>query len=267
MVQIIPFHREVGKGPLVVCLHSGVSSSGQWRSLMQLLADRYRVIAPDFYGAGKTPPWPGSRELLLDDEVSLIEPLFDGVSDRFCLVGHSYGAAVGIKAALKHRQRVRGLVVYEPVLFNLLFADDPDRLEAQAITSLRSDILRSIDAGTPESGAERFVDYWAGRGTWAAIPADKRPLVLETMAATRSIWDSACNDPLPLSAYSTLDVPTLYLLGELSPPPSWRIAELLGSVLPKMRLVRLIGIGHMGLATHADKLNATISEFLDATPG
>ena len=61
--------REVGQGPPVVCLLSNASTSSQWRSFGDLLADRFRVIGVDGYGAGKSPPWPTDRALGLDDEV------------------------------------------------------------------------------------------------------------------------------------------------------------------------------------------------------
>ena len=41
------------------------------------------------------------------------------------LVGHSYGAAVALIAALACPERVRALVLYEPTLFSLVDADAP----------------------------------------------------------------------------------------------------------------------------------------------
>ena len=40
MQPAIPFFREAGAGPGVVCLHSNASNSNQWRSLMDTLAAR-----------------------------------------------------------------------------------------------------------------------------------------------------------------------------------------------------------------------------------
>jgi hypothetical protein len=42
-----PFCREAGTGPGVVCIHANASTSGQWRGLMERLAPRYHVFAPD----------------------------------------------------------------------------------------------------------------------------------------------------------------------------------------------------------------------------
>jgi pimeloyl-ACP methyl ester carboxylesterase len=55
MRQLEPYCREAEAGPGVVCAHSNASTSGQWRGLMDLLAPKFRVLAPDSYGSGKSP--------------------------------------------------------------------------------------------------------------------------------------------------------------------------------------------------------------------
>jgi len=67
---------------------------------MDHLAGRYRVLAADLYGCGGSPVWPGQRPLSLIDEAALIEPILAAARDRFHLVGHSYGGAVALRAAL-----------------------------------------------------------------------------------------------------------------------------------------------------------------------
>jgi pimeloyl-ACP methyl ester carboxylesterase len=78
-----PFVREAGSGPGVVCLHSNASTSSQWRALMDLLAPRYRVLAPDSYGSGKTADWHSDRTIRLADEADLIEPVLERAGTPF----------------------------------------------------------------------------------------------------------------------------------------------------------------------------------------
>src|SRR5579871_6538076 len=120
-----PFFREAGTGPGVVCIHSNASSSGQWRGLMDLLAPKFHVFAPDSYGSGKSPDWPSDRVIRLLDEVALIEPVLARAGSPMALVGHSYGAAVALIAALANPARVRAMALYEPTLFALLDAEVP----------------------------------------------------------------------------------------------------------------------------------------------
>src|SRR5262245_38730370 len=84
---IEPFVREAGNGPGVVCIHANASTSGQWRGLMDLLAPRFRVFAPDSYDAGKSPHWPSDRVIRLRDEVALIEPVITRAGSPLALVG------------------------------------------------------------------------------------------------------------------------------------------------------------------------------------
>ena len=92
--------REAGAGVPVVCIHASASSSGQWRPLMERLAGRFRSLAVDLYGYGQSPPWPDERPLSLTDEAALIEPVLEAVGDPVHVIGHSYGGAVALKAAL-----------------------------------------------------------------------------------------------------------------------------------------------------------------------
>lgn len=125
MTSAVPYFREVGTGPGVVCLHSNASSSAQWRSLMDSLATTHHVLAPDLYGAGKSPDWHSDRVITLADEAALIEPVLQRASSPFILVGHSHGAALALRIAVENPGRVRALALYEPTLFSLIEADGP----------------------------------------------------------------------------------------------------------------------------------------------
>src|SRR5512144_3434751 len=103
------FVREAGTGPAVVCIHASASSSAQWRPLMDRLAGRFRTLAVDLYGSGRSPRWPDDRPLSLADEVALLEPVLAAAGDGFHLVGHSYGGAVALTAALAEPGRLRPL--------------------------------------------------------------------------------------------------------------------------------------------------------------
>ncbi|MDG1108840.1 MAG: alpha/beta fold hydrolase [Burkholderiaceae bacterium] len=92
----MPFVREQGVGPSVVCFHSNCSNSGQFKGLMDMLGSHFHVLAFDAYGAGKTPAWSRSTYLSLSDEVALAEAVMLRAGELVILVGHSYGAAVAL---------------------------------------------------------------------------------------------------------------------------------------------------------------------------
>jgi pimeloyl-ACP methyl ester carboxylesterase len=92
--------------PGVVCLHANASNSSQWRALANRLAHDYRVFMPDTLGAGQGPAWPSDRDVALRDEVALLEPVFEAAGAPHFLIGHSYGAAIALMAALAGPSRL-----------------------------------------------------------------------------------------------------------------------------------------------------------------
>lgn len=262
MSTLKPF-REAGTGAGVVCLHSSASSSGQWRSLMDRLADRFRVLAVDLYGYGVSPAWPVERALTLSDETRLLEPAFRAAGDRFHLVGHSYGGAVALRAALDDPGRLLSLVLIEPALFSLLLLDDPEQPAAREIVRVRDGTSAAVDLGDLSRSAEQFVDYWMGAGAWAKTPDKRRPAIVNAMTKVKAEWHACCTEPTPLTEFSRLGVETLYLIGSESPASSWGVARLLTSTLPNVTVVEIPGVGHMGPVTHPEKINAAIEAHLD----
>ena len=252
------YYREAGSGPAVVCLHCSASTSGQWRPLMERLADRFHVIAPDLYGSGKSPPWPGERPMWIDDQIALLAPAFERAGERFHLVGHSYGGAIALKAALGLRSRLLSLVLYEPVLFSVLLDEAPQSAAAREIMAVRDD---TANLG-PEEVAQRFIDYWMGAGTWAAMPEPRRATLATAVRAVKPEWHSAFNEPTPLEAFGAIDVPALVLTGSASTAAARGVARLVAGVLPRVRVEEIEGAGHMAPVTHPHEVNALIERFL-----
>ncbi len=258
-----PFFREAGTGPGVVCLHSNASTSGQWRGLMDRLAPKFHVLAPDCYGAGKSPDWPSDRAIRLRDEVALIEPVLARAGSPLALVGHSYGAAVALIAALADPARVRAMVLYEPVLFGLLDAETPPPNEADGIRDAVADAGLALDAGNPGAAAERFIDYWMDRGAWKRTPEQRKPPIAASMVNVRRWGHALFTEPTRLDAFRSLDVPVLYIVGQRSTTSARGVARLLTAALPRVELVELDDLGHMGPMTHPDLVNDVIARYLE----
>jgi pimeloyl-ACP methyl ester carboxylesterase len=262
-MSLEPYFREAGTGPGVVCTHSNASTSGQWRGLMDLLAPRFRVLAPDSYDAGKSPQWPSDRVISLRDEVALIEPVLARAGEPLALVGHSYGAAVALIAALSNPGRVRAMALYEPTLFALLDAQSPPPNEAEGIRNTVANAGIALDAGNPDAAAERFIDYWMGSGSWAQTPEQRKAPIVASVTNVRRWAHALFNEPTPLEAFRSLDVPVLYMVGKCSTPSARGVARLLTTALPRVELVEFEDLGHMGPVTHPDPVNEVIARFLE----
>jgi len=97
------------KGPTVVLLHGGMSSSGSLlKSIGPSLAKHYRIAAFDRRGHGRTADTdePFSYEAMASETIAFIEYL----QRRVSLVGHSDGGNVALIVAMRRPDLVRRIV-------------------------------------------------------------------------------------------------------------------------------------------------------------
>lgn len=109
------FYREAGaeEAPVVLLLHGFPTSSHMFRNLIPALADRYRVIAPDYPGYGNSDmPSRDSFTYSFDRFADLVAGLLAQLGiDRYAMYVMDYGAPVGWRLALRRPQAVTGLII------------------------------------------------------------------------------------------------------------------------------------------------------------
>ena len=119
--------------------------------------------------------------------------------------------------------------------------------------------------GNPDAAAERFIDYWSGTGTWARTPEQRRPPLVASVRNVRRWGHALFTEPTALSAFRSLDVPVLCMVGKRSTPSAHAVARLLASALPRVEIVEFENLGHMGPVTHPDVVIEAIARFLERT--
>jgi pimeloyl-ACP methyl ester carboxylesterase len=259
---VAPFFREAGSGPGVVCVHSNGSSSSQWRGLIDLLAPKFHVLAPDSYGAGKSPPWPTGRKIALRDEVALLEPVFARAGDPFSLVGHSYGGAICLVAAVMQPRRIKAIALYEPTLFALVEQESPSPNDVDGIRNTVVSSMAALEKGDALGAARYFIDFWMGPGSFDRMPERNQAAIAEAGRNIQGWKDYLFGEPTPLAAFSKLDVPVLLMVGTQSPLSSRAVAQRLARALPKVEVVEMEGLGHMAPVTRPEPVNGLVAEFL-----
>jgi pimeloyl-ACP methyl ester carboxylesterase len=96
---------EAGTGKPLVLLHGWPQNWWQWRRLVPLLADRFRLICPDTRGFGwsDAPASGYDKEAIADDVLGLLDAL---ELRRTCMIGHDVGGFVGFLVCLKAPERI-----------------------------------------------------------------------------------------------------------------------------------------------------------------
>ena len=252
------FYQLTGAGAPVLLLHSSACRGGFWRELIEHLGDGFACYTPDLAGYGRS-RCEQMRGKTLRDEAEFVAPLLWHDTERFHLVGHSFGGAVALAAALAWPDRVRSLTLYEPTAFSLLRgggAEDHELYETIARVPARMRQLR--DAGSSDHALGHFVDFWSGLPVWDERPAAERAqfagladkviedfgLLFEASFAARDLAGMQC--------------PALILRGDRTAPVAARVAQVLAALIGHARLETIRGAGHMAPVTDPGPIAAAI---------
>jgi pimeloyl-ACP methyl ester carboxylesterase len=109
------FYREAGlaSAPVILLPHGYPSSSFQVRHFMPALADRWRLIAPDFPGFGySATPDPARFSYTFNGYADFLAQFTQAKHlMRYAGYLHDYGSQIGLRLALKAPERVAGLII------------------------------------------------------------------------------------------------------------------------------------------------------------
>lgn len=109
-MDISLYYQEQGEGEPLFLLHGNGEDSTYFANQISFFSDRYRVIAVDTRGHGKSPRGtaPFTMEQFAKDLHSLIEKL---QIQRGIILGFSDGANIAMKFALKYPDQVKALIL------------------------------------------------------------------------------------------------------------------------------------------------------------
>lgn len=266
------FYREAGPAdaPVLLLLHGFPSSSHMFRDLMPLLADRYRVIAPDLPGFGFTVVPPQRHYVYtFDNLASTMEAFVDALGLRkYALYVFDYGAPTGFRLAAAHPERVTALVSQNgnAYLEGLGDAWAPIKAYWNDASVENRDALR--DALTLEGTKWQYV-----HGVVDAASVAPEAYYLDAALMQRPgnadiqldlFLDYANNltlYPVFQQFFRSTQLPTLVIWGKNDPffiPPG---AEAFRRDNPNAE-VHLLDTGHFALETHVDTIAAGIRRLL-----
>ena len=240
-------------------VHGSLASSRMWMPYRDALGAAGELITVDLYGYGASPEWPGPAPMRLADGAAVLHKACVHRAEPVHVIAHSFGGAVALRWALEHPERVESLTLIEPVCFFLL-----QYLGAHAAGALAA-IRHVADGFNPARGdavqaaaMQRFYDYWNGPGSWSALAADRKQMLLARHAQVGRDFGAIFAERFSPHALRRLSQPTLLVTGSESPQAALLTSAVIAETTPQASLVCVPGAGHMLPVTHPAELTAIL---------
>lgn len=252
-----PVHwREFGYGPgHAVLLHCALAHSGAWTGLSERLGDRFRMVAPDMPGHGRSAAWDHRGDL--HDQITAIARDCLGAGGH--VIGHSFGATIALRLAIEAPELVHSVTLIEPVLFAAAGESAPGVLQHYLDTSQA--FGQALQDEDWETAAADFVDIWGDGRAWQSLSDRERTLFASQMHFIRETEPCLLQDTAGLLKPGRPEgilCPTLLIRGERTEPVIAAIHATLAQRIPGAVDVVVPGAGHMVPISHPDAVGALI---------
>ncbi|HEX2439449.1 MAG TPA: alpha/beta fold hydrolase [Methylomirabilota bacterium] len=241
--------------PTVVLLHGLGSSSSDWPQQHAALEARYRVVAVDLPGHGRSElPGPGLTIERMAESVDALLAHVDGAPVH--LLGLSLGACVALRLAIAAPARVRTLTLVNP--FARVHAAGPGDV---ARLLVRLALLATAPPGAMAAHVARRLFPWPEqRGLYEAAVA--------SLAATpRRVYFAAMRALARFDArgqVAAIRCPTLIVAGDRDTSVPLAAKTELAAAIPGARLLIVPGSGHATPHDQPAAFNRALLEFLAA---
>ncbi|MFZ1519488.1 MAG: alpha/beta hydrolase [Ignavibacteriaceae bacterium] len=252
----------------IILVHGLASNAGFWRYNIPELAKKYRVIAIDLPGYGKSQKgdYPYSMSFYAEQVKNLIDEL---KLNNVVYVGHSMGGQVGIKLAIKYPDLLSKLILASPAGFEEFQRGEGDWL--------RSVMTMKFVKATTEDGIRRNLanNFYSWDDKWEWMVEERvrmrKATDFDEFAYTVVKCVNGMLDEPTFDKLSLIKTPTLVVYGKydglipnpyLNPGHTADVFEQGSKNMGDVKLVELDNTGHMLQIEKADEFNQAVLDFL-----
>ena len=266
-------------GPTVVLTHGWGANATEWFYLRRQLGDRYRLVAWDLPGLGKSRS-PNDKNFSLDKLADDLRAVLDEVGGGpAVLLGHSIGGMISLNYAKRYPAdlggRVAGLVLVHTTHTNpvkttqgssVLVPLQKPVLEPLAYLMIGlSAVAYAMNALSYLNGTlhwSNFRQLFSYSATWGQVEWASK-YVLQVWPATYARGTLGMFRYHATDALGGITVPTLVVAGDWDKITKPVASEEIRAGVPAAEMTTLSPAGHMGLISHHEDFGRAVRAFLD----
>jgi pimeloyl-ACP methyl ester carboxylesterase len=246
---------DVGAGPPVVLSHGTLMDRTMFAPQLEALSADYRVVAYD--NRARTDRWMGPYDLvdLADDAAALMDA--KGI-EECVLGGMSMGGFMALRFALRHPDRLRGLVLVDSMAAAHTEAEREEYRGMIALSKaagrMPDDVAEAVSGllfgATTNEERPDLVGRWTDR--WQTYPPE----------AVEAEVESWLDRPDLTHRLDEIDVPVLVVHGEEDAALGIERAEPMVEALPDARMERIPEAGHSSNLERPGPVDDAVRSFL-----
>ncbi len=263
-------YTEAGAGPVLLLIHGMAGSSANWQAVIEPLARRHTIVAPDLPGHGTSEPSAGDYSLGAL-AASLRDLLIMLGHDRATLVGHSLGGGIAMELAYHFPELAERLVL---VSSGGLGPEVSPVLRAAALPGADLFIAATARTATMAGGAVRRGLAAVGlrpnadvaevaRGYASLVDRDRRAAFLATLRSVVSARGQSVDASDRL--YLTARLPVLIMWGARDPIIPAHHGERAHETIDGSRLEIFDDVGHLPQIEAPGRFVAVLERFIEET--
>jgi 3-oxoadipate enol-lactonase len=254
-----------GSGTTIVLLHGFPLDRRMWDAQIEILSRSFRVIAPDLRGLGQSELETADvnsgigMDHYATDVVAVLDAL--GVTESVVLVGLSMGGYVAFQIALKHPERIRGLVLCDTRAVGDTEEAAAGRLKMASTVLAENSAEPVLNAMLP-----KLLSPETHEQRPEVVAAVKEMILRQSPAAIAAAQRGMARREDVRDELKKILCPVLGIVGMadvISTPAEMRTII---DALPDARLLEIPG-GHMTPMENADAVTAAIKEFAESRSG
>lgn len=245
-------------GPVLLFLHGFTLDSDVWDAQLRYFSDRYRVVACDLLGFGRSDSPDAEPYSHRDCLMQLLDELSDELGQKpVHWIGMSMSGGVALDVALEHPDRVASLTLVGAIS------------QGQQWSAAWIDLMKHVAQVAREEGVDAAKQLWQQAPVFAYLKEKPAALAqLSTMLARYSGWHwlhrdlNVPADPPAFSRLNQLQGPIIAITGENDLVDFTVTADAIVDQVSSCRRVVIPQAGHLPALEQPDLFNSLLENFL-----